>query len=393
MSALLPKMSKARTHLVLTQPFFASLLLPMPISDDPSIPTMATDGESIRYNSTWTESLTLQEVIFVLAHEVMHCVLDHMGRRGTRDHARWNQAADYAINQVLVDDEVGSMPEVGLLDRDLYKRGEGTAEGIYRLLPEEKEGKGHSEKACGSGKPGASLDEIFDAGSEMGAKPVDAATAAQKSAEIKVRVIQAKNAAKMQGKLSKSLARLIDETLKPQVNWREVLRRFVSERAKVDPSFARPKRRFIAEDLYLPSLSGQCMGKLAIAIDCSGSVDKKLLSEFAAEINAIRADVHPREVELVYFDSRVCHAETVDADGEIEIKPRGGGGTNFAPVFEHINHGAEMPTAVVFLTDLMCHDFGPRPDYPVLWCVLGSVTRGFDKVPFGEILEVTHNEK
>src|SRR5690606_851294 len=98
---------------------------------------------------------------------------------------------------------------------------------------------------------------------------------------------------KMQGKLSAGIERLVDDLVKPKIDWREVLRRFLTERAKVDASFARPKRRFLADDLFLPSLNGQKMGRLVIAVDCSGSVNNTLLAAFASEINAIREDIRP----------------------------------------------------------------------------------------------------
>lgn len=377
------KIAKARAGLIIDHPFFASILLPMPIKEDSSIPTMATDGESIVYNPQWTESLSLDETTFVLAHETLHCVFDHMGRRGARTPNRWNQAADYVINEILIKQRIGSMPHGGLYNPQLTAQGNNTAEGVYKLLPESSENKK-------SGQKGGALDQVHDAGSKQGTGSTDAATQAAASAALKVRVIQAKNAAKMQGKLSADLDRLVDDMVKPKVDWKAVLRRFISERAKVDATFARPKRRFLAEDLYLPSLNGQKMGKLAIAVDCSGSVDQRLLNLFSAEINAIREDMRPSGLDIIYFDSKVCKTTSVSDEESLTIKPVGGGGTAFSPVFEHVNAMTEEPACVVFLTDLICHDFGPRPAYPVLWCVLEGVQSGWDKVPFGEIVEVSN---
>lgn len=381
------KIAKSRAGLIIDQPFFASILLPMPITEDSNVSTFATDGESILYNEAWAETLTQAETTFVLAHETLHCVFDHFSRRGDRDPELWNVAADFVINQHLVEAKVGTMPKVGLYDPKLFQKGGGTAEGIYRLLDPKK------HKGKKPGQPGAALDKITDAGTNNGTKPTDAATMAEKAANLRVRVIQAKNAAKMQGKLSAGLERLLNEALEPVVNWKEELRRFVSERAKVEYTFARPKRRFLAEDLYLPSLSGEKMGLITIAVDCSGSVSNKLLDSFGAEINAIREDVHPSAIEIIYFDSKVCHVERFEADESIVFRAKGGGGTDFEPVFENINKGAELPIACVFLTDLECDSFGDAPAYPVLWCCL---ERPFSpkalKVPFGEIIKVRYDE-
>jgi len=378
---------KARAGLILDQPFFASILLPMPLLEDPTIPTMATDGETIRYNPKWTDSLTSDEVTFVLAHETMHCVFDHMGRRGERSPNRWNQAADYIINELLTNERVGSMPHGGLLNPSLTAQGGGTAEGVYRLIPEENEGKGPGEQ-------GGALDQVHDAGSNHGEEQPDEATKSEKSAQMKVRVIQAKNAAKMQGKLSANLERLVNDMVKPVVDWRSVLRRFVSERCKIDTTYARPKRRFMTEDFILPSLSGEKMGRIVVAVDCSGSVDQELLTKFASEINAIKQDTNPSEIEVVYFDHAVCGVDKFGPEDDFFIKARGGGGTAFSPIFRHIAKSPdEPPVATVVLTDLVCNDFGAAPDYPVLWAVLDKAIEGFDKVPFGEILEVVNTDE
>jgi len=374
------KVTKARAGLILDHPFFASILLPMPLRYAEDVPTMATDGETIKINPGWTERLTLAETTFVLAHEALHCMFDHMGRRAGRNHNKWNQAADYVINDLLVKEKIGSMPVGGLLNPHLVKEGGGTAEGVYKLLPEGAEKNG-------AGTPGGAMDDVHDAGSDNGEGQTDEAKMAEKSAQIKVRVIAAKNAAKMQGKLSSNLERLLDEVLAPQVDWKEVLKNFLSEKAKTDYSYARPKRRFLHSDLILPSLSGQKMGKVAIGVDCSGSVDRHMLNVFAAEINGIKQDLLPKEIEVVYFDSEVLDVQVFGEDDDVVLNPRGGGGTDFAPVFQHISEAQEPPIAVVMLTDLVCDSFGNTPGVPVLWAVPDGLLPGYTKVPFGEVLE------
>ncbi len=377
--------AKARSCLIIDHPFIASLLLPMPFEEDKSIPTMATDGDKVIYNPDFVEGLTFDELTFALAHETFHCVFDHMGRRESRSPNRWNQAADYIINDILVNEKIGTIRPEWLLNPRLVASGKGTAEGVYTLLPQSDEKKG-------AGQKGGAMDQVLDAGSEMGTQAVDQATATQKSAEMKVRVIQAKNAAKMAGKLSAGIDRLITEMLKPKVDWREVLRNFVTEKCKDYFSFARPKRRFLADEIYLPGLMGEKMGMIDFLVDCSGSVTPALLNKFATEINAIREDLKPSRIRVIYFDAVVTRVETFDADdGEVKLKPSGGGGTAFSPCFEFINSSPEeLPIAVVCLTDLECDDFGPPPAYPVLWCVLEGTSR--NTVPFGEIVEVSEHD-
>lgn len=379
--------SKAKAGLILDQPFFASMLLTMPIVEDSSVKTMATDGDSILFNPDWSGKLSIGEMTFVLAHEVLHCVFQHMVRRGEREPNRWNQAADYVINDVLVRERIGSMPHGGLLDSKLVQRGDGTAEGVYKLLPE-------SASKNGAGSKGGALDEVRDAGSNpkldedgnpipgSGSKP-DAATLSQKEAEMRVRFTQARNAAKMQGKMSAGLDRLVSELVKTRTDWRSILRRFITERTKTDFSFAKPKRRFLAEDIILPSLTGEKIGLVAVAVDCSGSVDQDLLNKFSAELNAIAEDSKTDMLKIVYFDAKVLRVDTV-TEFPHELKPIGGGGTRFSPIFAEINSWETAPVACVVLTDLQCSDFGDCPDYPVLW----ASTDRDDGAPFGEIVKI-----
>jgi predicted metal-dependent peptidase len=365
--------ARAKTDLIIGQPFFATILLGLNMVEDTSIPTMSTDGETIKFNPQWTDSLTLPEVIFVLAHETLHCVFQHMHRREARNANRWNIAADYVINDLLQREGIGTMPKGGLLDSGLVAQGNGTTEGVYNLLPTETEGKD-----CGTN--GGAMDQVTDAGK-------DAATIAQKESEMRVKVIQAKNAAKMAGKLSQGLERLIGDVTRVKTDWRSVLRNFLSERAKTDFSYAKPKRRFLAEDIYLPSLVGEKMGSVVIAIDCSGSVSAELLSQFSSEVNAIMADVKPSGAKILYFDYEVLKIDELDLESSpVSLKPIGGGGTRFSPIFKAIESLGAPPVAVVVLTDLQCNDFGPCPEYPVLWA-----STDYDKAAFGDVIKLEEN--
>ena len=382
-------LSKAKAQLILDHPFFASLLLALSMHEDKSIPTMATNGDWIKYNPDWVATLTLHEVVFVLAHEAMHCAMQHMDRRNSRHQMKWNIACDYAINQVLFDDRVGKMPKGGLLDSKIYQQGNGTAEGIFKLLPEPEpqpqSGKGNGQSGQGDGipgpgEPGGPLDDVQDSSD-------DPAERASKEAQRKVDIEKAKNAAKACGKLSQGLKRLIDEALKPKVDWRSVLRNFFTQRAKIEYTFAKPKRRFLADDLLLPSLTGESLGPIVVAIDCSGSIGPRELSAFAAEIKSIVEETHPAECHVVYFDSEVCHHDTFLPDDELHIEPHGGGGTAFSPIFRYIEKQAIEPVACVVLTDLECDDFGQEPGYPVLWA-----TTHREDAPWGAVVRLREDD-
>ena len=360
-------LAKARTALVLEHPFIGNVALNMPFVADHSIRTAMTNGREIRYNPRFMDSMGDEERKFVVAHECFHPMLEHNFRRGERQHKRWNKAGDYVINQLLTDENIGKMPEFGLLNPQLYKAGNGSTDGIYNLLPDEPDD--------GSGGDGT---EAMDDCADGGGSPAEQA---QQAAEWKVRVAQAAQAAKMMGKMSAGLERLVGEVLAPKVDWRDVLRKFVEKCKSDQRSFARPNRRFLSQGLYLPSASGESLGEIAIAVDCSGSIDDRILAQFAGEINAIKEDGNPSCIHVVYFDSEVSHYEKYERDDTLNIRAHGGGGTAFSPVFQYFQEHDIEPIACIFLTDLCCDDFGDAPQYPVLW-----VSTDEGEAPFGEVV-------
>ncbi len=362
-------LAKAKARLIIDHPFFASLLLSMPMKEDNSQPTICTNGEEIRYNSQFMAAHTVPEMVFLLAHETMHCVLQHMTRLGARDPMRFNIAGDFIINELLVNDKVGAMPKGLLYNPEIVKRGGGTTEGVYNLLPE-------SDKSKQVGQPGGPHDFC-----EQASK--DPAEIAAKESEMKVKLIQAASAAKMCGKLSAGLERLVGSLTRSKVDWKSVLRRFFTDRAKVDLTYARPKRRFLADDLNLPSLNGVQMGSVVFAVDCSGSIDEKLLARFTAEMAAIQEDTRPIRVHVLYFDAEILRHDQFSVEEPITCKPIGGGGTAFSPIFQYVEKHDLNPLACVVLTDLCCNDFGSQPSYPVLWA---STMDG--NAPWGEVLRI-----
>ena len=369
------RLSKAKTSLVLEHPFIGNIALNMPFEVTEEVPTAATDGKRAKFNPNFCEKLSDEELKFLVAHECMHPMLEHPFRRGERDIRNWNKAGDYVINQLLVDEGIGKMPEGGLYDNDIWQQGNGTTDGIYKVLPiiDDGDGEGGVGSVGGQGDP---LDECLDADGSP-------AEQEQNAAEWKVKVAQAAQAAKMMGKMSAGVERFVGEVLQPKVDWREVLQRFV-EKCKDDTrSWARPNRRFLSQGMYLPSTSGEAMGELVVAVDCSGSIGQEEIDQFASEVLTIKEDSNPSAIHVVYFDSEVSHYDKFTRDDEVHITPHGGGGTAFSPVFEYLEEHNIEPVACVFLTDLYCDDFGDEPAYPTLWVTTDSNSTD---APFGEVV-------
>lgn len=365
---------KARTTLVLDHPFFGALALRQEMIIDETCPTAATNSKYIKWGPKFVATLKDEELLFVMAHEVMHTVLDHPFRKQGRNHKKWNIAGDYVINYLLVEEKLGKMPKIGLLSKEIYEAGKGTTDGVYNVLEDEEEENGGGQ-GSGQGQGREPLDDCEDGGET----PAEIAAA---EAETKVAVAQAAAAAKMAGKLSANLAELVKELLEPKVRWEEVLRNFVVKAKRDDRTYARPSRRFAAMGMYCPSKDGERMGRLLLAIDRSGSQLREL-AQFATEMNAIHKDLQPEAIDVVYFDTEICNHETFGPDDDVVLHPRGGGGTRFSPIFAFGETMDETPVCCVVLTDLESNDFGPAPSFPVLW-----VTTNLTTAPFGEVVKM-----
>lgn len=355
------RLAKAKTSLVLEHPFVGSIALNLPFYLDQSIPTAATNGKCIKFNPDFIETLTDEELKFLVAHECFHPMLEHNFRRGERDHRKWNQAGDYIINQLLTDEGIGKMPKQGLLNKAVYDAGGGTSDGVYSILPDDPEGNDPLDD-CQDGEGGSAERE-------------------QQRAEWKVRVAQAAQAAKMMGKLSANVERLVGEVLQPKVDWRDVLNRFIEKAKSDERTFARPNRRFVQQGLYLPTISGEVMGEIVFCVDMSGSISDDTANQFAAEMRAVFEDARPSKLHIIFFSHEVCAYDLIERDDDFKFNPRGGGGTAFSPCFRYMQDNDINPVACVFLTDLCCDDFGDAPEFPVLWV---STEKG--TAPFGEVV-------
>lgn len=376
------KLLAARTSLLWDQPFFAALAIQLQVidaTDDPRIDTMATDGQRLYVHGPFVESLSKQELIFVLAHEVMHNALQHHIRRQSRDPLLWNIAADYVINGELVETKVGTMPKCGLINARFTGM---SAEEVYRILEEEGVSIGISADPGGCGG-------VID-----GCSQYDENAIAEAQADIEMKVRQAAAIAKgmMAGTMPAGLKRLIDQLTRPKIDWRSVLRRFIDESTTRDFSWTKPNRRFLHQNLVLPGTIANGLSRLTILFDTSGSVfDRKILTAFASEVNGAFGDGMIDRVTVVYVDTKVQRVEEYEAGDELQMQPQGGGGTVFAEAFEWISTNADDSSAVIVFTDMFIFDLEQLkvPSCPVIWAVHGD-SRQFEelasKAPFGESL-------
>ena len=388
------RLQKARTTLLLDHPFFGSLLFRLKGRESRSIKTMATDGISLFYNPDFVDTLNAATLCGVLAHEVLHPGLQHHVRRSGRDPKHWNEACDYAINPILLDAGL-HLPEGVLVDHRF--RGM-SAEQIYNQLQteaeqepgdqddmQETEGDGAASPHASPGDSGVpwapetdgGIGQVLDAPEADEETP----TAVEQAREWSVAVNQAVTLATQAGKVPASIERTLDGAAEAAVDWRELLRRAWSETTPADYSWMRPNRRHIWAGFYLPGVVREGVGEIAIAVDCSGSVNSRQLRLFEAEVRSILEGQRPQRVYVLYFDAVVHQVETFEAGERVSLNPVGGGGTEFGPCFEWLGEHGVQPQTLVFLTDLYGAFPDSEPAYPVLWASTGG-----RRAPFGQVV-------
>lgn len=362
------RLAKARTNLLLNHPFFGAIAMGMNLVVKEDIPARAcTDGKTIWFQPSALDSWTDDNVLAVLAHECLHPMLEHNYRLNGRNHRKYNRAGDYVINEIIVDDCIGKLPDNVLQDTSIYEAGGRTTDGIYYILPDLPD---DNDPGIGDG------DIIYKHGT-----PAEMEQACQ---EAKGRLAQAAQTARMAGKLSGGVKRLVEDILYPKVRWQDVMYRFLDKTTLSTRTYARPARRFIAQGMYFPSRTADdTVGELVFAVDCSGSIGDKELAEFAAEIHEVHSQYRPSAIHILYFDSEISHYDMFEPDDDVEIAAHGGGGTAFSPIFEFIRDKEIDPIACIVLTDLCCSDFGDQPNYPVLW-----VSNYSDEAPWGEVIKM-----
>jgi predicted metal-dependent peptidase len=422
------KITKSRSWLILHKPFWGVLCLKPKIVISENQESGWTDGRRVGYNPSWVDTLSLRETISFMAHETGgHIGFGHHLRVQKRNRTVYNMAADYVIDMILEKD--GFTPIQGYWLSD-YRFDNMTSEAVYEILMKEtkekikkaiadgKEGEGILGGDNQHGNIGTSMDmtDLLDEQDKkdlkdlLGDKEIDAsnffpnkgcgevremkgkdgktlkgAEKAEAEMERKISISQAASAARAAGKLPGNIERLIDETIKATVDWKTQLRHFIGETIRNDYTWARPNRRYAASGLYMPSLYGDDVLKIAVAIDTSGSVRSEELSQFTAELNMIRNEFKC-EVTRLYCDTQIHNPRVFEPDEELEFEARGFGGTDFRPPFRWIEKNRDEPlSGMIYFTDGYCWSFPEEPEYPVMWALTSEMEFN---ATFGDVVKI-----
>lgn len=374
----------ARVGLLLKHGFFGNLATNLKlVNADEWCATAATDGRTLYYNSRFIMMLSRGEVEFLLGHEVLHVVYDHLGRRGDRDPQISNIAADYAVNADLKRHKVGDfITTVPCLYEHKYD-GKGY-EFIYddlmknaqkiniddlldKLIDDHLDGDGDGEgDGEGDGdKPG------------KGKRPstMTQAERDQLRQEIKQQVIAAAKSAEA-GTVPAGVQRLVQDITEPKMPWRELIQTNLTSSIRTDYSFMRPNRRGWHIDAVLPGMTPGEEVELAVAIDMSGSITNAQASVFLSEIRGIMESFTSYRIHVFCFDTEIYNAQNFTSENLDNIDdyvPQGGGGTDFDAIFRYLkDKGDDVKRLVVFTDGYPCGTWGDPDFTDTTWIIHGD---------------------
>ena len=373
----------ARISLLLRHSFFGNLATRLKlINADEWCATAATDGVNFYYNSRFIMLLRPKEVEFLVGHEVLHVVYDHMGRRGTRDPHIWNIADDYTVNADLKRHKIGEFITSVPCLYELKYDGK-AAEEIYddlmknvqqislqdlidQLIDDHMDGDdddGDGEGEDGD-KPGR--------GKRPKMSPEERERVRQ---EVKQAIINAAQSAEA-GSIPKGVERLIKQHTAPIMPWRELIQTNLTSSIRTDFTWMRPSRKGWDMDAIMPGMTPGEEIDVVVAIDMSGSISAKQAQAFLGETGGMMDSFDGFKVHVFCFDTEIYNPQNFTSDNMDTIDsyvPAGGGGTDFDAIFKYLREEGNVPKRLICFTDgYPCGSWGDEDYCDTTWIIHGS---------------------
>ncbi len=352
-----------KAKLLIEQPYFGTVAAMQEPKLNEDIQICLSTPTHFEYNDDYLEYISDDELAFLLTNSAMHQALGYHKRKEGRLDWMWALAQDYAINSLLVNNGL-SMPS-GVNYDDIYDGM--SAEAIYNLLELDSEADKHTPKDTNHIKH-EKMDEV-DLPDE---NPIDM---------VHDQTIQK---LKQQGDLPLGIEIIVPKIFEGKISWRDELFTILENSFKFDYRLSPPNKRYLAQGVALPSLSGEIM-RLVVAIDSSGSIDDKLLGEFLGEIESIMNSFENFEIDLLIADAKVHEHHVLYPGDEIDYKIKGGGGTRFDTTFRYIYENINSPKLILYFTDGFGTFGENEPDSDLVWILSKD---GNHNIPFGRVIHL-----
>ena len=385
----------ARVGLLLRHPFFGNMATRMQVKAcDDWCPTAATDGRNLYYNTQFFNELNNKEIEFVIAHEILHCIFDHIVRREDRNPMLYNIACDYIVNNTLVRDKIGEPVKLvdiyqdwkyeGWTSEEVYdelfkeaeKNGEEFLKQLGELLDEHvdwekdpKDGNGNNSQTEGEGgRPRYTKEELKKIRDEIKENMMSAAQSAGA------------------GNIPGEVARMIKELTEPKMNWREILQQQIQSTIRNDYTFSRPSRKGWHTGAVLPGMNFDETIDICISLDMSGSIGDSQAKDFLSEVKGIMDQYKDYNIKLWCFDTKVYNEQDFSADGGddlLDYEIMGGGGTEFMCNWDYMKEHDIVPKKFIMFTDGYPWGSWGEDDYcDTVFIVHGHRDKNL-KAPFG----------
>jgi len=379
------KITKAKTRLMVKHPYFGLLASRLKTEPSDEVEAFLSDGKVLQYNPDYFSEESIETIEFALANSVMHHVLAHENRKLSRQGWLWQLATDYAINNMLKENGFKLPARVHYDERfeGMY------AEAIYAQLKDEIKNEDYNDDE--------SNEQGFNEQNKNRIKEQDPPPDQQKNRDDKLpmpprelepeveeawarAMKEALEKAQNQGHEPGGIERFFTTTSDTSVDWRSELYQAINRHLKTDYTFAKPNKKMIARGVYLPSTESDRL-TVTVAIDSSGSVDEALLGLFMSELEALLMSFPNAEVDLLICDAKIQGVYRFMSGEILDFTLKGGGGTDFRPVFDYIESELPDTSLLIYFTDAEGTFPDDEPIYDTLWVLPEE-----KKVPFGRTI-------
>jgi len=379
------KLSQAKARLLVQNPYFGTLASRLEFKKNDNIQSFLSKGVSYQYNDEYLKDLDLDEIGFTLSNAAMHIALAHDNRQKKRMSWLWQLATDHAINSMLIENGLDAPFGVNYQSRfdGMY------AEEIYAILKEEiknQEYDDNEENDTGfneenrkkeSEEKAPNSEETKD--KQRSQQEVDTEERAVDEEAWKQNLEEASE--KFKNELPEGIERFYKKE-ESKIDWRAELYNAIDRHYYHDYKLVPPSKKLLYMGTYLPSLSSNML-RIAVAIDSSGSVDEALLGEFISEFESILLSFSSFEIDLLICDDKIRSTTHFSSGDKLEYELKGGGATDFKPVFESIENELYETQLLLYFTDLEGKFPEAEPLVDTIW-----VTNSLNEVPFGKVIRI-----
>lgn len=370
-------LAKAKSKLTLKHPYFGMLASRLKHEKSDKVDTYASNGVRFLYNEEFINGCNDNELFFILTNAVLHHILAHQQRKLKRKGVLWQLATDFAINNILNSNGF-KIPEGANYDREFRNM---YAEEIYDVLKE----RYNIEDLTGAFSDSESDSKRKDGRKSLfsNIRNIKEGLDEDDEASWQYAASLAKEVAMKKSKMPKGLERLAKKVRAKDIDWKFELYNAINRHMRNNYAFMPPNKKFIHRGIALPSLTSDTLS-LVVAIDTSGSIKEEILGAFMAEFDSIMQNFPAVSIELIIADAKVHNHYSFQSGQKMEYTLRGGGGTDYRPVFEFIDANLPMSSMLLYFTD--GEGIFPRvpPPYEVLW----ALSQKRAKIPFGRSLVI-----